>query len=309
MSHVPDDISVKVTLGTNDQMTFTSVHCPNFHRDDEHVIGPQLPPVSNRIFKTRGLTLQIQELGLVDGGVGGLCWVSSALAAEMLIAAATQCSSSFPVLAGKTVLELGSGCGLLGLSAAHFAMSVTLTDYLPALVSNLEQNVFHNQDVVGDRVRVQLLDWFDEKTWQNISEVDVILGADLVYACYHWDDTAPASCTDLPPELVTAAALLRVLHAKLKHNGEAHLFLDGKRCDLSPWLKLIPQLGLTYEIRPIPAAFVATVSITAATPGSQACCTQSDSPHEANLASRTTHEALGSAFGVCWIVVSHASPL
>ena len=84
------------------------------------------------------------------------------------------------------VLELGSGCGLVGIAAgARFpSASVTLTD-LPAAIKALTANIELNQDVLGPhagRVRAVPLDWTTFPS-ENvpIGSFDLILASDVIW--------------------------------------------------------------------------------------------------------------------------------
>lgn len=98
------------------------------------------------------------------------------------------------------VLELGSGCGLLGLGlAATCNAEVVLTD--PAVAVNfaedaesgntldwLRENVERNREAVGDRARVEQLAWGDadaaealRRTCGNDAGFDLVVGSDLLY--------------------------------------------------------------------------------------------------------------------------------
>jgi len=120
--------------------------------------------------------------------------------------------------AGKSVLELGAGCGLPGLTVANAgalspatATGVTaapakvyLTDLNPDTVSNLQHNVtinINNADRSLDHpaVKVLTMNWKDPSTWpvadtsekdddsnekkqeSRHEQVDVLLGSDLIY--------------------------------------------------------------------------------------------------------------------------------
>ena len=83
-------------------------------------------------------------------------------------------------LAGKSVLELGSGIGLAGIAAARAGARVTITDYEtdPLLFAcyNAMQNL--PPDVFRERVRFLPLDWREPGV---DTKFDLIVGADIVY--------------------------------------------------------------------------------------------------------------------------------
>jgi Lysine methyltransferase len=90
-------------------------------------------------------------------------------------------------------LELGSGCGLVGLAAGVLgAKEVLLTD-LPYALPNMQTNLDHHAELCGhSRMVCQALDWYDPPSWQDLGEImkpnnnthwipEVILVADCVW--------------------------------------------------------------------------------------------------------------------------------
>ena len=79
----------------------------------------------------------------------------------------------------KTVLELGAGAGLPGLTAAQLGASrVILTDVsplLPGLLKNVEANG------LGERVEVRELVWGSDESPSQIGEFDLVLMSDVFY--------------------------------------------------------------------------------------------------------------------------------
>eukprot|EP00756_Hemistasia_phaeocysticola_P041428 Hpha_TRINITY_DN16916_c1_g6::TRINITY_DN16916_c1_g6_i1::g.54945::m.54945 len=95
---------------------------------------------------------------------------------------------------GANIVELGSGVGLTAVAAARYteARSVTLTDYLPSVNSNAEENMFlcglSAEESARPRVRVRELDWEkamsgDADTLELVKESAAthLLAADVVY--------------------------------------------------------------------------------------------------------------------------------
>ena len=83
----------------------------------------------------------------------------------------------------RTVLELGSGCGVPGLMVAASPSSfmprqIYVTDLNPQTVENLQYNVGLNE--VQDFVKASRMDWDDKSTWPE-ERVDFVIGSDLIY--------------------------------------------------------------------------------------------------------------------------------
>ncbi|KNA20291.1 hypothetical protein SOVF_053480 [Spinacia oleracea] len=83
------------------------------------------------------------------------------------------------------ILELGSGTGLVGITAAAIlGADVTVTD-LPHVIPNLEFNVLANAEIIaagGGAVVATELSWGNVDQMKVVGkEYDVILGSDVVY--------------------------------------------------------------------------------------------------------------------------------
>ncbi|KAH8582361.1 methyltransfer with N-terminal ankyrin repeats [Cryptosporidium sp. chipmunk genotype I] len=104
------------------------------------------------------------------------------------------------IFAGKRVIELGCGCGLMGLVAAIYSKyffnsqpaKLFLTDVSKLSLENAEINIKLNSALLGEDqnfIQARYLNWFDQESFSNLdpdnSEVkgsfDIILGSDLVY--------------------------------------------------------------------------------------------------------------------------------
>lgn len=89
---------------------------------------------------------------------------------------------------GATLLELGAGCAIPGLTAALYsdAKSIYVTDIHPLTVQNIQYNIELNEKSPSfnpskNRVFGQTINWNDPSTWPTTEKVDYILGSDLIY--------------------------------------------------------------------------------------------------------------------------------
>ena len=150
------------------------------------------------IIESAGLS---KNVGGVDS-TGSRIWDAGRVLAELL--------SEADDVAGKRVLELGSGTGVGGLSAAAAgADHVVLTDGVPAALPLLEANVRVNELVSS--VDVCMLRWGDSDDIERVVEAhgpfDLIVGSDLLYAPEQFDDlleTLEALCTPEQTEVLLA---------------------------------------------------------------------------------------------------------
>lgn len=114
----------------------------------------------------------------------------------------------------KSVLEVGSGLGLGGITAARYAHKTTLTDYQGDTCSALEYNVQLNRPFIHEfesskpETTVHHLDWDDIDSVQavgNGEKMDIVIGCDII-------------C-----EPSTAEGFLRVVTNRLSDTGVAYL--------------------------------------------------------------------------------------
>lgn len=104
-------------------------------------------------------------------------WTAGCTLAHALAADLVPC-------AGKTVLELGSGCGLCGIVASlRGAAAVTLTD-LPPLLPLLSRNAAANHA----QCNVHALDWTVDNGVCPCGDWDLIIGSDIT--CFLQDNSA-----------------------------------------------------------------------------------------------------------------------
>jgi predicted nicotinamide N-methyase len=84
----------------------------------------------------------------------------------------------------RRILELGSGCGLLGMALAATGKEVVLTDYA-GNIKWLRQNLELNTNILGNRATSAELLWGDEETMSALEKTarpfHAILASDVIY--------------------------------------------------------------------------------------------------------------------------------
>ncbi|KAH9894211.1 putative methyltransferase-domain-containing protein [Cubamyces lactineus] len=145
--------------------------------DSANTIVPVQPPsIRNQTIELvfpapgdRGAPIAIRLAVDASPGCGGIAWP----AGEVLASYISRRGS----LDGKTVLELGSGTGLVGLVAGKLGARVWITDQAP-LLGIMKQNVSLNG--LESCVSVMELNW-GAPIPANLPRPDLILAADCVY--------------------------------------------------------------------------------------------------------------------------------
>jgi len=161
-------------------------------------------------FKICGKSVIIEEE--FGEHTGSTVW-DCAIVLSKYLEANSFCLNSFKItsldhfLNGKSVIELGAGCGLCGIVASVLGASkVTITD-IPNLIPLIRRNVHLNHEILSKKdnsksiltdsgndctgkllddpnshsVIVSPLDWNDEKSCESFTLFDFILCSDLVF--------------------------------------------------------------------------------------------------------------------------------
>ncbi|KAF4322440.1 hypothetical protein BBO99_00002492 [Phytophthora kernoviae] len=87
---------------------------------------------------------------------------------------------------GKSVIEVGSGLGLGGITAARYASQTTLTDYQSDTCTALEYNIklnrlfTHEFDPAKLEVTVSLLDWDLTESIEAVPRAEVVIASDII---------------------------------------------------------------------------------------------------------------------------------
>ncbi|KAI9477921.1 MAG: putative methyltransferase-domain-containing protein [Benjaminiella poitrasii] len=114
----------------------------------------------------------------LSGGCGGKIWESANVMIDYFIWKHLHRESL--LFQDKTVLEVGSGTGLVGLAVAKLCPTVKqviLTDQLP-MMELMQKNIELNK--LDQVVKAKILNW-GEPVPKDLSNIDVILASDCIY--------------------------------------------------------------------------------------------------------------------------------
>ncbi|XP_054303589.2 protein N-lysine methyltransferase METTL21D isoform X4 [Pongo pygmaeus] len=126
--------------------------------------------------KRDGTVLRLQQYG--SGGVGCVVW-DAAIVLSKYLETPEFSGDGAHALSRRSVLELGSGTGAVGLMAATLGADVVVTD-LEELQDLLKMNISMNKHLVTGSVQAKVLKWGEEIEGFP-SPPDYILMADCIY--------------------------------------------------------------------------------------------------------------------------------
>ncbi|GAP84315.1 putative rapid response to glucose protein [Rosellinia necatrix] len=139
--------------------------------------------------------LIIREPPITGDSLGHKTWGSSFLMAQLLDSFAFEYLAHLLTPGGReslSVLELGSGTGLLGIAAAAMWQAEVVLSDLPDIMPNLVYNIEQNRDTVehlGGKVHSGILTWGskigNDTRFSCENNFDIILAADGIYDDEH----------------------------------------------------------------------------------------------------------------------------
>ncbi|KAI9010372.1 putative methyltransferase-domain-containing protein [Phycomyces nitens] len=150
----------------------------------------------------------------IGNDIGFKTWGAAPLMAKRLVQ-----ERFLPDLENQTVLELGTGTGMVGLICAKLgAASTDLTDYHPSVLENVAINVQLNKV----EANVSKLDFIElstnpESVWRN-KKFDVVIASDLLYEMEHAEHLPVAI------ELLMTNVFYFMIPLRATHTKEVALF-------------------------------------------------------------------------------------
>lgn len=152
--------------------------------------GPKVYTMAGRTITIHEVFLKISEIYFIQAssssvgyGVGGLTWDAAEVLAKYL-------EKNPNIVKDKTILELGCGTALAGITAAYIYYlfkllnralggKCTITDGMEKVIEIAQQNVIANCQDINPIPKVELLEWGVHDN--NNEKYDVIIGSDLLY--------------------------------------------------------------------------------------------------------------------------------
>lgn len=141
-------------------------------------------------------------------------WPSAHVLAEQLAAEPAK---------GRSLLELGCGCGYVAAVAGHLGFQVLATDYYEPACEFVRLNAARYQ---LNNVRTQLVDW---KAMPDLGKFDLVIAADVLYDRDYCE------------------LIANVLPQTLAYHGEA-IITDPGRPRASSFLEICESVGLSGKI-------------------------------------------------------------
>jgi predicted nicotinamide N-methyase len=153
---------------------------PSVNEPRDAIMGRYFAYDADAGLEIAGTTIHVQETpNIPEVGTGLNVWDGAILLAKHL-------ELSPELVKGKRVLELGAGCGLVGIAAGVLgAKEVVLTD-LPYCLPLMKKNVNFHQEMVAksgcQQMKCAVCDWYDPPSLVDLGgDVDVILVADCIW--------------------------------------------------------------------------------------------------------------------------------
>ena len=175
------------------------------------------------INKDLSVKLTEQTLFKADGGEGLHLWEASVVLTR-------YCLQNKEIFKNKNIIELGTGCGLLGISILKQIPEIghyTFSDYQESVINNLNTNLIRNKLKENKKYDILKLDWRD---YEKIDlKYDIILGSELIYQGGYIQELA------------------KLINKLLKDDGICYISMPEKRSMTGTFLKYVTECGMKYQ--------------------------------------------------------------
>ena len=122
------------------------------------------------------------RLQQTDDDIGTTVYTAAVQISRLLETLEINPTNGIPPLKGSTVLELGSGTGLVGFVAAAMGARVLVTDIEGPVLENLRRNVEQLPQDIKNNITVAELKWGETLNMpESFHKIDLVLAVEVVY--------------------------------------------------------------------------------------------------------------------------------
>lgn len=173
------------------------------------------------ITKDFSVDLKEQTIFLADGKEGLHLWESSVVLTRFVL-------KNSHLFENKNIIELGTGCGLLGISILKKinVKYYTFSDYNDDVLNNLKENIKINK-INNKNYEILKLDWKDYNTFNN--KYDIIIGSELIYQGGNIKE------------------LVLLINKILNENGICYICMPEQRSMTNKFLEYLNENNLNYK--------------------------------------------------------------
>ena len=173
------------------------------------------------ITKDFSVDLKEQTIFLADGKEGLHLWESSVVLTRFVL-------KNSHLFENKNIIELGTGCGLLGISILKKinVKYYTFSDYNDDVLNNLKENIKINK-INNKNYEILKLDWKDYNTFNN--KYDIIIGSELIYQGGNIKE------------------LVLLINKILNENGICYICMPEQRSMTNQFLEYLNENNLNYK--------------------------------------------------------------
>lgn len=174
------------------------------------------------ITKDFSIRLKEQTLFKANGGEGLHLWEASVVLSRYSV-------KNKDIFENKNIIELGTGCGLLGISLLMKTKCnyLTFSDYQDSVIDNLKDNINLNSIKNNNKYNILKLDWRDYKTIND--KYDIVIGSELIYQGGFIEE------------------LVKLINKILKDDGVCLISMPEERSMTKQFLKYIEENGLKWK--------------------------------------------------------------
>ena len=155
---------------------------------------------------------------------------------------------------GKRVLELGAGCGLIGITLATLGAKVVMTDGKGEVLNRLHENIRRNRELIHEaagRADVQKLIWGDPllDSAGMPQAFDIVIGSDVIYVPQTYDSLLTTVAASLDTSPGTDSYAFIAFQQRNSQLSDLFTAMARDRLDITfPEMNVDPDMGGPFQL-------------------------------------------------------------